>query len=363
MQVGRSEAAPPRQQSEAGQRLEHGPQTRVIELQAWCPAAVRRHGRLPQGVQLATIDERLQDVLLHFEVTVVGGGHRLPQLGQVFDALVHPQVGGVIAGRLGAQDQVIAHILLDRAALVVTADDRLPQVVIEDLGLQARVGALGDAAAEDQGDLVRVADGTLEVQQALVQAVQCGATLEDQVGAVLDLADEEAITEALMATLPIAEERHQLGQPAMGTGLDVGGRELVGQFLQPRRVGAGTEGVTALLEGNALRAQSARQPLVAVEANPSVEGEVRANPQKHAAEVLVLEIEVVLPDKAVTQLDVIALAWEADRHAGVLAALENDREAVLALQALVEGLFRCKVRGPGFSWPLTRLPSEVILWG
>jgi hypothetical protein len=26
-------------------------------------------------------------------------------------------------------------------------------------------------------------------------------------------------------------------------------------------------------------------------------------------------------------------------------------------------LFRCKVRGPGFSWPLARLPSEVILWG
>src|SRR5262249_19842417 len=123
---------------------------------------------------------------------VVACGDRLAQFRQVFDALVHSQVGCVIASRLGAQHQVIAYVLLDRTALVLAADDRLSQVVVKDLGLQPRVGALGDAAPEDQGDLVRVADGTVPVQQALVQAVQRRAIVEDQVGAILDLADEPA---------------------------------------------------------------------------------------------------------------------------------------------------------------------------
>src|SRR5262249_9165511 len=151
--------------------------------------------------------------------------------------------------------QVIAHVLLDRTALVRAADDWLTQVVVEDLGLEAGVGALRDAAAEDQGDLVRVADGTVQIQEPLVHLVQRGTVLEDQVGAILDLPDEEAVAEALAAALPVGEEGNQLRQPAMGTGLDVGSRELVGQSLQPCRVGAGAERVAALLEADALVAQ------------------------------------------------------------------------------------------------------------
>ena len=110
-----------------------------------------------------------------------------------------------------------------------------------------------------------------------MQAVQRRAALEDQVGAVLDLADEQAIAEPLMAALPVGEEGDQLGQPAVAAGLDVRGRELVGQLLQPCRVGAGPEGVGALLEGDALLAQPACQPLVAVEADAGAEGEVGAD--------------------------------------------------------------------------------------
>src|SRR5512135_2538719 len=124
----------------------------------------------------------------------------------------------------------------------------------------------------------------------------------------------------------------------MGAGLDVCGREPVGHFLQSYRVGTGAEGVAALLEADALFAQAAGEPLVAVETGARVEGEVGADPQEHAAEVLVLEVEVVLPDEAVAELDVIALARKADGHAGVLAALEDHGDAVLALQVLIVGL-------------------------
>src|SRR5512135_2838461 len=123
----------------------------------------------------------------------------------------------------------------------------------------------------------------------------------------------------------------------MGTGLDMRGRELIGQFLQPRRVGAGPEGVGALTKGDALLAQPARQPLMAVETDAGAEREVRTDPQEHPAEIPVLEVEVVLLDEPVEEFDVVALTGEADGHAGVLAALEDDGDAALSLQLLAVG--------------------------
>jgi hypothetical protein len=79
----------------------------------------------------------------------------------------------------------------------------------------------------------------------------------------------------------------------VGAGLDVRGREVVGEFLQPGRVSAGPEGIGALLEGNALLAQPAGQPLVAVEADAHAEGKVGADAHDHPAEVPVLDVEVL----------------------------------------------------------------------
>ncbi|HKM54192.1 MAG TPA: hypothetical protein VJY33_12350 [Isosphaeraceae bacterium] len=131
-----------------------------------------------------------------------------------------------------------------------------------------------------------MADRAVQVEKTLVQVVQCCTALEDEIGAVFDLADEQAIPEPLMAALAVGEEGDKLGQPAVGAGLYVRGREPVGQLLQPRRVSTGPEGVGALVEGDALLAQPVRQPLVAVEADAGAEGEVGADAQEHPAEVL-----------------------------------------------------------------------------
>jgi hypothetical protein len=90
---------------------------------------------------------------------------------------------------------------------------------------------LRDPPAEDHRDLVRVTDRAVEIEETLVQTVQRRTALEDEVGAILDLADEQAIAEPLVAAFPVGEEGDQLGQPAVGAGFDVRGRELVGQFL------------------------------------------------------------------------------------------------------------------------------------
>jgi hypothetical protein len=49
---------------------------------------------------------------------------------------------------------------------------------------------LGDLAAEDDGDLVRLTDGAVGVEETVSQLVERGAPVKDQVVAVLDLREE-----------------------------------------------------------------------------------------------------------------------------------------------------------------------------
>ncbi len=88
---------------------------------------------------------------------------------------------------------MVTHILLDRAVLVLAANNRIAQVIVGDLGLEATAIGFGDAVAEDGAELVGTADAAIEVQQALSHAVERGPFSEDQVGAVLDLAGEQPI--------------------------------------------------------------------------------------------------------------------------------------------------------------------------
>jgi len=80
-------------------------------------------------------------------------------------ALFTPAVDHIVAGRLGAEDQVVAHILLDESVAIMTADDRVGQVHVLDLGLQLSPILLADLATEDDGDLVRLADGAVGVEE------------------------------------------------------------------------------------------------------------------------------------------------------------------------------------------------------
>jgi len=82
------------------------------------------------------------------------------------------------------------------------------------------------------------------------------------------------------------------------------------------------------------------QALVLVDVHPCVEREVRADAQEHATPVCVADVEVVLPDKAADDFDAIAASRRrvADGDARILAALEDDGDAKVRAQRLIEGL-------------------------
>ena len=82
---------------------------------------------------------------------------------------------------------MIAHVLFDEAVAVVAADDRIGQKQVLDFGLQLVAIELADLAAEDGGDLVRLADGAIGVEEPLAEPVERGAAIEDEVVAELGL--------------------------------------------------------------------------------------------------------------------------------------------------------------------------------
>jgi len=142
-------------------------------------------------MELTSVDEGFQDILLDAKIVVANGGELFSQLWEVLHGLFDPIVSHVIGSRFGAQAQMIADILLKKAVSVVSANHRVRKMDIFDYGLKLSFVVLGDLTTEDRGDLVGLADRAVGIQQSLAQLVQCRAAVKDQVVAVFDLGEKE----------------------------------------------------------------------------------------------------------------------------------------------------------------------------
>ena len=96
---------------------------RMIQLQTRNAFAVGQEGGLAEFPQLAAIDEGFQNVLLNLQVVVGDGGRFLSELGKMVDGFVDGVVGDVVGGGLGAEQEMIADVLLDEAMAIVATND------------------------------------------------------------------------------------------------------------------------------------------------------------------------------------------------------------------------------------------------
>lgn len=94
--------------------------------------------------------------------------------------------------------------------------------------------------------------------------------MEDQVGAVFGLADEQAMAPRTAAAFAVGEEWNQDAQPAQHRVPQIVRRERVGKLLQTLGVRTRQERIPALAKTNPFRAHPQCQPLVAVDADPRV---------------------------------------------------------------------------------------------
>jgi hypothetical protein len=73
---------------------------------------------------------------------------------------------------------------------------------------------LGDLATEDHGDLIRLTDCSIGIEQALAKIIQCRAAMEDEVVAIFDLREEQPVLAAGVLAFSCGEERAS-GAPAI----------------------------------------------------------------------------------------------------------------------------------------------------
>jgi hypothetical protein len=158
---------------------------RVIEFEPRHAFAIGEVGRFGEMAQLAAIDERFENVLLDGEVAVGDGGHGRAQLRQGVDGFRDGEIGHVVGGRFGAEAEVVADVLFDGAVAAVAADDRIREVEIFDDRFELAPVPFGDAAPVDDGELRRLADGAVRIEQAVAEGIRGGAAMKDGVVAVM----------------------------------------------------------------------------------------------------------------------------------------------------------------------------------
>src|SRR3981081_3271228 len=161
---------------------------------------------------------------------------------------------------------------------------------------------LGDLAAKDHRDLLRLSDGSIGVEQTLAELVQGRATAEDEVVAEFDLREEQSVSATSLFSLSCGEKGCEVRQPLLTASHQISRNERVGERLQAIGCRACQEGVGELLESDTALAQAIGQPMVLIEADTGGEWKVGAHANEHSPPVPVVNVKVVLNDPAISDL-------------------------------------------------------------
>jgi hypothetical protein len=314
---------------EADQRVHHGELSWVIELEPRDAFAIREARGFRELPQLAAVDEGLEDVLLDGEIAVGDGRHRCAKLRHGLDRFRDAEIGDIVRGGLGAQQQMVSDVLLDRAVAVVTSNDGIGQVEIFDDRFELPAMPFRDLPAEDGGEFRRLADGPIGVEEALPERVEGGPAVEDQVVAIFDLREKEPMLAGCLAPFGRCEEGREGAEPLLGAAGQVAGCECIGELLQPGRGAAGQERVAALPKRDPLSLQTIGEPVMLIEAHARRERKVGAHADKHAPPLAVEEIEVVLHDPPARVLQMPAVVFaDGNQDARRLAGFQNDDDLI-----------------------------------
>jgi hypothetical protein len=137
-------------------------------------------------------------------------------------------IGHVVAGRLGTEIDMVAHVLFDEPVAVVAANHGIGQIKILNDRLEFAAVVLGHLATEDGADLVGLADGAIGIEQALSHGVESGTLVEHQIVAVFHLGKEQAVLAAVVLPFCFGKERSEVSQPLLTAGQQILGGERVG---------------------------------------------------------------------------------------------------------------------------------------
>ena len=179
---------------------------------------------------------------------------------------------------------------------------------IADRRLESRNGSSRSLRAEDDRKRVRTTDCPVPMQQAFHQPIERCTTMEDHVGAVFHLAHVHAVPAPFATPIAISKERNEDRQPTQAASLHTTSRQRIRQRLQPDRVRTYQKSIAARAKLDSFLVHPAGQPLVTVQTEPRIEQEIGTATHEHLPEVVVTQVEVVLPHETRLHFDV-RLPW------------------------------------------------------
>lgn len=161
-------------------------------------------------------------------------------------------------------------------------------------GMELSSQALGHPKAKDLRDLVCAQRQKPQLTGALEDLMDGEALAEDEVAAVLHLADGVEPSQVHGATLVLGEFGSEDKGPIIEPLSDDLGTEAVCSRLKGLRVGYGQEGVIILAKTNWGTVQFGLDEMVAVEPVSALKGKEGGHAHRHGAYDLISDIEVVM---------------------------------------------------------------------
>ncbi len=242
---------------------------------------------------------------LDVEETSVGSEADLPECGQVGQPFPDAEIAGVVDGRLGAKGDSFLVVLLHAGGLVLDVQGRRDTVGEhpgpEPAGCRVAAPVL-DPAIEYEADPVGAADVEVLADDFFEEHPARQGPVQDLGQGELGLEDGDVVA---VSGPPVrrGERVRQTGEPLADEPVDLGWVQAVTDVLEATGVGAGREAVVERFEPDPCFGRLAFGPLVAVQADLGVVGEVRTELDEERPEVLVdgIHVEVVHDRRAANQ--------------------------------------------------------------
>lgn len=289
---------------------QQGHDARIAQAQAWGPLPLMDRGEdqlLKTGRRQGTV---LRDPLQR-EQTSIDLSTDLPEIVEVLEAALDPEVIRVIDGGFGSQRSVFFERLFDATMLVLDVQAG-GDPMVNHAGAEAAGRGANQLPVKQHWHAIGAAqiqvlpDHLLEKLPAMERAV------EDLREADFHLEQREAWS--IAGGNVLREHGHrQPAEPPRKESLNVLSREAIGQRLDGLGIPATGNPVVERGEGQPARAQLALQPFMAIETELHGKGGIGADLQERRAPLWVQDREIVVGDT-----DPLSVVREVDVPAGAL---------------------------------------------
>jgi hypothetical protein len=265
----------------------------VVDLNAG-NFALASDNRQGQALEQSEVDMHVEGLSLESRVPASNLTEDLTYHGEVIERFLQTKVREVVAAHFASEKSEKLLVLLDKSVLEVGSQDVMTMLD----SLQGRVHfALklsANALTEELGDFVSRQQQKPQLAGALKEVSDREVALEDEVTAVLNLADGVEARKVHRLSLPLREFGSQKESPVVEPLADELWAKPIGSGLQSLGVGNGNKGVVVFAELDSGSFQFYLDEVMTVEPIGGVKGQEGSHSDDQGSQSWVADIKVVV---------------------------------------------------------------------